>query len=228
MLTIEHKLDDPVLNSLNELDRSFSMENDELKFYNPEYCPFASLIQNNENKKVALEASNCLDNFYVFGEKPLIGNGLIIGSNLRSHQMLLNERIDLSIENTIIELKSKKQKAELLSLVNSILPTLFKNKSADLGKFYGIYREGQLISVIGERMKMNEYTEISSVVTHSDHTRMGYAKQLLKFLTDKIFDDFKIPYLHVVETNLSAIKLYEKLGFTTRRKLDCWNIRQVN
>ena len=41
---------------------------------------------------------------------------------------------------------------------------------------------------------------------------------------NNIFNENKTPYLHVVEDNSGAIKLYEKLGFTTRRKISFWNI----
>jgi len=41
---------------------------------------------------------------------------------------------------------------------------------------------------------------------------------------NNIFNENKTPYLHVVESNIGAIGLYEKLGFVTRRKMSFWNI----
>jgi predicted GNAT family acetyltransferase len=81
-----------------------------------------------------------------------------------------------------------------------------------------------LVAVAGERMKMNDYTEVSAIVTHPNYTGLGYAKQLIAHAVNNIFDQGKIPYLHVVDTNVGAIKLYEKLGFVTRRKMSFWNI----
>ena len=66
---------------------------------------------------------------------------------------------------------------------------------------------------------MNSYLEVSAVVTHPDFRKRGYAKQLLKQTTDKIFSDKKIPILHVDEHNAHAIQLYEQLGFVTRREI---------
>jgi hypothetical protein len=40
----EHKLDNPVWNSLNEIHKSYSLEYKGLKFYNPEYCPFGGFM----------------------------------------------------------------------------------------------------------------------------------------------------------------------------------------
>ncbi|MCL6220358.1 GNAT family N-acetyltransferase [Zunongwangia pacifica] len=73
-------------------------------------------------------------------------------------------------------------------------------------------------------MKMNKYTEVSAVDTHPEYTGKGYAKQLIKHTTDEIFKENKIPYLHVAESNTGAIKLYKKLGFSTRRKISFWNL----
>lgn len=72
-------------------------------------------------------------------------------------------------------------------------------------------------------MIRNEYTEVSAVVTHPQHTGKGYAKQLMAFTCHKIFNEDKIPYLHVADSNVGAIKLYKKLGFVTRRKITFWN-----
>ena len=80
-----------------------------------------------------------------------------------------------------------------------------------------------MVAVTGERMQMDAYTELSAIITHPDFTGKGYAKQLIKFASDKIFNEQKIPYLHVANTNIGAIKLYEKLGFQTRKEISFWN-----
>ncbi len=73
-------------------------------------------------------------------------------------------------------------------------------------------------------MKMNDFVEVSAIVTHPGHIRQGYAKQLIAHTVNNIFAQSKTPYLHVAEINVGAIKLYEKLGFMTRRKMSFWNI----
>lgn len=93
-----------------------------------------------------------------------------------------------------------------------------------MGNYYGIYKNNQLIAVTGERMQMNEYIEVSAVITHPDHCGKGYAKQLVTHTVNSILDQNKTPFLHVAESNIGAIKLYEKLGFKTRKKISVWNI----
>ena len=93
-----------------------------------------------------------------------------------------------------------------------------------MGNYFGVIKEGKLVSVTGERMKMNDFTEVSAVVTHPFYTGKGFAKQLVAHTANKIFDENKTPYLHVAETNFDAIRLYEKLGFKTRRRMSFWNL----
>lgn len=138
--------------------------------------------------------------------------------------MVLEKPIDLDVEEDIIELKSKKQHDELFDLVTTFLPGYFRKQTADLGAYFGIYKNEKLIATSGERMKMNQYTEVSAIVTHPEYTRKGFSKQLTTHTSKRIFDENKLPYLHVAETNTSAIQLYEKLGFRTRRKISVWKL----
>ena len=222
---IKEKLDNPVWNSLGETHNSFSIEYDGVKFYAPEYCPFGGFIELEKTSDGIDNYSEKNNDFYVVGEKPLFSSSLTLNKNLVCNQMILDKPIDISINEQIVELKTKHQKTELFDLVNMIQPGYFNNKTSDLGKYFGIYKNEKLIAVTGERMKMNEFTEISAVVTHPEHTGKGYAKQLIKQTTNQIFNENKIPYLHVAESNIGAIRLYEKLGFTTRRKISFWNFK---
>jgi len=65
---------------------------------------------------------------------------------------------------------------------------------------------------------------VSAVVTHPDFVGRGFAKQLVAHSVNKIFDQGKLPFLHVTESNVAAIGLYEKLGFRTRRKISFWHL----
>jgi len=219
----ESKLDNPVWNSLSETHGGFVLDYGNTKFYHPDYCPFGGFI----NSQSTLEASNqysvATDNFFIVGEKPEISNSLKIVKELVCLQMIIYNKIELSITDTIIKL-TEEHNDKLVHLVNLVQPGYFKNKTASLGNYYGIFKEDQLVAITGERMKMNDFTEVSAIITHPDHIGKGYAKQLIAHCVNNIFSENKIPYLHVVESNIGAIGLYEKLGFVTRRKMSFWNI----
>ena len=222
---IENQLDNPVWHSLSESHQKFAIDYPNIKFYQPDYCPFGGFQKNVNISEPINEYSAKVDNFYIIGEKPGLPGHLKIKKELVCLQMVINYSIDLEIKERIVKLIPEHSEA-LFQLVNLVQPGYFKKKTELLGDYFGIFRNGELIAVTGERMKMNDFTEVSAIVTHPDHTGQGYAKQLIANTVNNIFHQTKIPYLHVLETNSGAIKLYEKLGFTTRRKISFWNIAE--
>jgi ribosomal protein S18 acetylase RimI-like enzyme len=166
--------------------------------------------------------SKLVNEFYVIGDKPNFQPAFKLNKELVCYQMLLENRPD-TLSEDIQELEEANTD-DLFNLVNFVQPGYFKSKTSKLGSYYGIYKNNRLIAVAGERMKMNGYSEVSAVVTHPGHTGKGYAKQLVSYAANRIFGENKIPYLHVAETNIAAIKLYEKLGFKSRRRIRFWNL----
>lgn len=217
------KLDNPAWHSLNEYHKDFAVDYDGSTFYDPAYCVFGGFININSTEKALGAYSLLADNFYIVGDKPVFDNTVQLNKELICNQMLPDKPVEIEITQTITLLETAAQKKELFELVNLVQPGYFKNKTVDLGSYYGIYKEGQLMAATGERMKMNRYTEVSAVVTRPEHAGKGYAKQLVAYTSNKIFDENKTPYLHVAETNTGAIGLYEKLGYWTRRKISFWH-----
>lgn len=224
MMEIDYsKLDNPVWHSLSETHRKFSIGYPHVKFYHPDYCPFGGFIPA-ENISDQLEQYSALMNdFFIVGDRPQLSFRLGLKKELVCLQMIIKDKIATDARDNISKLTNEHAGA-LFELVNRVQPGYFKKKTALLGNYFGIFEKGQLISVTGERMKMNGFVEISAIVTHPDHTGKGNAKQLIAHAVNHIIDQNEIPYLHVVETNLRAIKLYEKLGFRVRRSMSFWNI----
>ena len=219
----DNKLDNPVWYALSEAHQNFSINYDGIKFYHPDYCPFGGFNATENISKNIYEYSKLVDNFFVVGDKPELSNLLQLKKELVCLQMIMHDKIDTIVKDNIIALGNEHTVA-LFDLVTLVQPGYFKKKTALLGNYFGIFKNGQLVSVTGERMKMNDFVEVSAIVTHPDHTGQGYAKQLIAHTVNNIFNQSKIPFLHVAETNVGAIKLYEKLGFATRRKMSFWNI----
>ncbi|QIH37562.1 GNAT family N-acetyltransferase [Flavobacterium petrolei] len=219
----DKKLDNPVWFSLSETDQSFAVDYGSVKFYHSDYCPFGGFEKGNAIAKSIDEYSEMVDSFFIVGEKPELSNLLKVNKELVCLQMIVYNRIDIAINDPIVKLTDEHIDA-LYELVNLVQPGYFKKKTALLGNYYGIFKNEELVSVTGERMQMNDFIEVSAVVAHPNHTGKGYAKQLVIHTVNEIFKQNKIPYLHVIEDNKGAIQLYEKLGFSTRRKISFWNI----
>jgi predicted GNAT family acetyltransferase len=106
---------------------------------------------------------------------------------------------------------------EMMKLVEMTNPGPFSPGTIEMGDYIGIRVDGKLVAMGGERMKPEGYTEVSGVCTHPDHRGRGYAKAITGALTNAIFERGEKPFLHVFVLNTPAIKLYEKLGYKTRR-----------
>jgi ribosomal protein S18 acetylase RimI-like enzyme len=217
------KLDNPVWYSLSETHKNFSILYKDSKFYKPDYCPFGGFESGHDISSQVDEYSRLTDNFFVVGERPGFSEKIILKNELVCLQMIVETSIDQEPEERIIKLNNKYE-GPLFDLVNLVQPGYFKKKTALMGDYYGIFKNDELVAVTGERMKMHGFTEVSAVVTHPLYTGRGYAKQLVAYTLNKIFNHDKIPYLHVAEKNTVAIKLYETLGFKTRRKISFWNL----
>ncbi len=217
------RLDNPVWYSLSETHKDISINYYNAKFYHPEYCPFGGFIEDNDVACQIDEYSKLTNNFFIVGEKPLFPEKFFLRKELVCLQMILEKTIEINIQEEIIKLDDNAANA-LSSLVNEVQPGYFKKKTNLMGNYFGIIKDGKLVSVTGERMKMNDFTEVSAVVTHPLYTGKGFAKQLVAHTANKIFDENKTPYLHVAATNFEAIGLYETLGFKTRRRMSFWNL----
>jgi len=216
-------LDNPVWHSLSEAHKKFSITYEHLKFYTPEHCPFGGFYIDGDLSTEIDEYAKLTDSFFIVGKKPIFSDKIVLKHELVCLQMIIEKRIDLNFKEAIVRLNDKFN-SQLFDLVNLVQPGYFKRKTMMLGDYYGIFENDKLIAVSGERMKMNDFTEVSAVISHPLHTGKGYAKQLVAFTVNRIFDQNKMPYLHVAEGNVAAIRLYQTLGFKTRTKISFWNL----
>lgn len=106
---------------------------------------------------------------------------------------------------------------EMLELVAQTEPGPFLTRTVELGDYLGIRRDGALVAMAGERLRLDGWTEISAVCTRPDHCGQGLASRLVEALVASIERRSQRAFLHVLATNTSAIRLYEKLGFRVRQ-----------
>jgi ribosomal protein S18 acetylase RimI-like enzyme len=106
---------------------------------------------------------------------------------------------------------------EMLELVARTEPGPFLNRTIELGDYLGIRRDGALAAMAGERFRPDDWTEISAVCTAPEHRGQGLASCLVGALIARIERRSEGVFLHVLATNVTAIRLYEQLGFRVSR-----------
>ncbi|WGS54759.1 GNAT family N-acetyltransferase [Paraburkholderia sp. D15] len=106
---------------------------------------------------------------------------------------------------------------DMLALVQQTKPGPFARRTREMGHYIGIRDNGRLIAMAGERMHVDGYVEISAVCVDDAWRGKGLAGRLMTILRNEIERRGETPFLHVLGENISAIGLYERLGFTLRR-----------
>lgn len=107
---------------------------------------------------------------------------------------------------------------EMLALTALTQPGPFARGTHRLGTYLGIRREGRLVAMAGERMGVPGFREISAVCTHPDWQGQRMARRLVGVLAARMRERDEVPFLHVVESNVGAWRLYESLGFRPRTR----------
>ena len=108
---------------------------------------------------------------------------------------------------------------EMLALATLTKPGPFRRGTLRLGGFIGVRRDGRLIAMAGERMKVDGFTELSGVCTHPDFRGQGLAGALSRIVVARILARGEQAFLHAYAEHAATIAFYEGLGFRTRARM---------
>ncbi|MFC4530401.1 GNAT family N-acetyltransferase [Sphaerisporangium dianthi] len=114
---------------------------------------------------------------------------------------------------------------EMLDLADRTRPGPFLPRTVELGAYLGIRRGGALVAMAGERLHPPGWTEISAVCTDTAFRGQGLASRLVLAIAAGIRARGEIPFLHAAASNTDAIRLYESLGFSLRRRTSFKGLR---
>ena len=110
--------------------------------------------------------------------------------------------------------------ADMLTLATATEPGPFAARTGVLGVYLGIRDGGRLIAMAGERLQPHRWTEISGVCTDPAYRGRGLARMLMELVAAGIRQRGQRPFLHVIASNAGAVRLYEAMGYVTRRAVD--------
>lgn len=124
-----------------------------------------------------------------------------------------------SKRNPLITPLTEADVPDMVALTKLTKPGPFAQRTREMGDYFGIRVNGELVAMAGERLRVPGYTEVSAVCTHPDHLGRGYATALITLLMERIGSRGETPFLHVRGDNERAIAVYERLGFRKRPPL---------
>jgi ribosomal protein S18 acetylase RimI-like enzyme len=170
---------------------------------------------------------------YLIGAQPQATKNLQVGPALDCFQMLLpaalhaNAAANAAPTDTPILRMTPEDAPAMVALTDLAFPGFFRPRTHEMGTYYGIRINDELVAMAGERLAVPGFHEISAVVTHPAHTGKGYATLLMnRLLQDHAAAGLK-SFLHVSERNSRAIAIYQRMGFVVLRSFALWPISLI-
>jgi predicted GNAT family acetyltransferase len=228
-----HPLDDVIWNALTTRHAEFAQSFGSARRFTPEVSPLAGFetasAEGYESLAQLLRPEETLALFLSAPYEERAGWNLVAAAPL--WQMVCENGGAASSDSGTSKLELEQlgdgDSAAMIELTSLTKPGPFDKRTHELGTYLGIRREGKLMAMAGERLKVPGHTEVSAVCTHPEHTGHGYAGMLMIELMRRIRERGEKAFLHVREDNLRAIQLYEKLGFQQRARVHLAVLRKA-
>lgn len=218
-------LDDPVRSSLTGHHAHLAQSRGRVVRYHPEVSLFAAFPADPDPQDWADAASLAGPGADIpfAGELPTPPPGWRVTMRLPGVQMVA-ESVSTRPDPAAVVLAGD-DVPDMLDLVARTQPGPFRARTIEMGTYLGIRRAGVLVAMAGERLHPSGATEISAVCTDPALRGEGLATRLVLAVADGIVARGETPFLHASADNVTAIRLYESLGFVLRKKLTFGAIR---
>ncbi len=213
-------LDNPIWNALNTGDLIKNKGNEFVRHFDSNIAPFIGMANWKEDSQKKIIELNQPDRewFLLIADTLHFIEQLELLVTMPIHQFVCSNLNTAPIKDNQIEFipLNETHIEEMLVLTALTKPGPFSKDTIQFGNYHGIFENGKLVAMGGERMHVANYTEISAICTHPDSQGKGYAARITQFLAAAIIDKGQIPFLHARTDNTKAIEVYKRLGFELR------------
>jgi ribosomal protein S18 acetylase RimI-like enzyme len=224
---VEDILYNPVYNALLSGDARLCLGSAKVKYFDEQVSPFAGFHQD------YAEGFEELHNLLPAGRNILYATPTLmkepdrwkIVAEIKGLQFVFEgaDPVQPSIEPVPL---NNKHVEEMVQLAKLTKPGPFGLRTIEFGHYHGIFENEQLVAMTGQRLHIENYTEISAVCTHPNHLGKGFAASLLLHQLNLILSQGQLAFLHVRADNDRAIALYERLGFKVRRAMNFYFMKR--
>jgi ribosomal protein S18 acetylase RimI-like enzyme len=229
---MDHILDNMIWNAITTGNNDIAIVNGDVGCYLPDIAPFAGMKNFNDanlkklyefiptNRSVAISSLNKMDHDESRWKllQPMDVTQMVYEHSVNTFT---------TKNSSLIVPLSEEHVPQMMELTALTRPGPFLQQTIRFKNYFGIFIEGRLAAMSGQRMHPLPYMEVSAVCTHPDFRGMGYAKTLMLHVMKIILDNSFTPFLHVLSNNTNAIELYKTIGFQTREQIFVDVIRRL-
>lgn len=215
---IKHILDNPVWEALSTEDKRFNRGTNALGFFPDDVSPFVGMKHWDDQDLAMLEKELPADRSFsvMIADQVRIPACFEIVFTTPLYQMVCTKFQPIFDSSLSIRQLGDTDVPAMLALTAMTKPGPFLQRTIDFGNYVGMYENGELLAMAGERLHVKGYTEVSAVCTHPAHLGKGYASHLMSHACETVIQRRDVPFLHVKQDNTRAIAKYEHLGFSIR------------
>ena len=218
----EGLLDNPIWNSLRIEHQAYAQVQGEARRYEPAIGPLAGSpdqsLASYDALRLLAGPGGMLGLFFPDPPATPAGWSLFRGGEL-TQMICRSPRLVDFVETESGPVLRRLNAADVPSMVELATltePGPFRERTIELGNFYGIFDGERLLAMAGQRMRVPGFVEVSAVCTHPEARGRGYAGALMRRVMRDIVDEGATPFLHTFADN-PAVSLYSRLGFVQRR-----------
>ncbi|SFG10057.1 FR47-like protein [Novosphingobium sp. CF614] len=219
----ENPLDNPIWHALAGEQARFALSGGAARRFRADIGPLAAVRDQSDDGLADLAALARKHGALVLfqpdddSRMPNRHAGLRVVKQARGVQMIFREAVSFrETDDAQARPLGPENYPEMLALARLTEPGPFAARTADLGGFWGIFDDGRLIAMAGQRLRIPGHAEVSGVCTHPDARGRGLAARLTRKVVGQILAEGRLPILHAYADNEVALALYRRLGFAER------------
>jgi len=229
----EALLDNPIWNALRTEHRSLAISRNEAHRYPPAIGPLAGTPDQFDESYSALRELAGPGGILVlfFPDCPVVPAGWSLFRGGVLTQMVCRTPAlvpgDSLVRGATMRRLGTADVPAMLELATLAEPGPFRDRTIELGNYYGVFEGARLLAMAGQRIRVPGFVEVSAVCTHPDARGRGFAGVLMSRVMADIFAEGAAPFLHAYADN-PAVSLYRKLGFSQRRTFQLAVIKRAD
>jgi ribosomal protein S18 acetylase RimI-like enzyme len=221
-------ISNPVFGGLTSGDQHLGSGTEKVKFFDEDVSPFAGIADGYDRgfKDLydLLPSGRII--LYATPHSLVPQKGWNLLHNIQGVQMMLDQVREIKQNEVAPVALGKEHIEQMLALTALTKPGPFGPGTISFGHYYGIFDREKLVAMTGQRLHVQECTEVSAVCTDPAYLGKGYAYALVLHAVALIRQQGKTPFLHVRADNQRAIALYERIGFAIRGNMNFYVMKK--